>query len=269
MGWQTRRTRLRTGVTLSYLEQGDRAGTPVVLVHSFASTAREFEPMFPHLSPVIHACAPTFHGHDGAVPPAAGYAVADLSDELAAFMDAAGLASAVIVGTSSGGYIAQWFAGDHPARTRGLVLVGSPARFRDKPAFTGMRETILALADPIDPDFARQFGGEATFPQLSPDYLDEMLAESARIPAAVWKATYLGLWDAPEPGARARIVAPTLILWGDRDHFLPRGEVEDLRNALPGSRLVVYEGVGHLVLWEEPARVAAHLIDFVAGLADG
>jgi pimeloyl-ACP methyl ester carboxylesterase len=195
--------------------------------------------------------------------------VPDLSEEIAAFMDAVGLESAVIVGSSSGGYIAQWFAGDHPDRTRGLVLVGSPGRFRDKPAFVDLRDTILALSDPIDPEFARQFGGDPTFPHLRPGYIDEMVEESCRIPAEIWKATYLGLWDSPPPSTTFRISIPSLLLWGDRDHFLPRQEQEALCDAIPGSKLVVYEGVGHIVLWEEPERVARDIVSFVAALPVG
>jgi rifampin ADP-ribosylating transferase len=59
---------------------------------------------------------------------------------------------------------------------------------------------------------------------------------------------------------------PALLLWGDRDHFLTRGDQEAMRDAMPGSRLVVYEGVGHLVLWEAPERVANELVGFVQQL---
>jgi pimeloyl-ACP methyl ester carboxylesterase len=59
---------------------------------------------------------------------------------------------------------------------------------------------------------------------------------------------------------------PTLIVWGDQDELLPREDQLRLRAALPGSRLVVYEGAGHIVHWEQPERVARDIAAFVAEL---
>jgi pimeloyl-ACP methyl ester carboxylesterase len=57
-------------------------------------------------------------------------------------------------------------------------------------------------------------------------------------------------------------IAPTLILWGDRDGLCSRGDQEALLAAIAGSRLVVYEGAGHGLHWEEPERFAADLVAF-------
>ena len=87
-----------------------------------------------------------------------------------------------------------------------------------------------------------------------------MIGESRKVPARVWKATLQGLLEAVPPTEIATITAPTLILWGDRDGFLPRSDQEALAAAIPGSQLVIYEGTGHVVLWEEPERVAADVV---------
>lgn len=58
------------------------------------------------------------------------------------------------------------------------------------------------------------------------------------------------------------IAAPTTIIWGELDDLLPSDDGEELHRAVPGSRLVRYAGTGHLVLWEQPRRVA----DDVTGL---
>jgi rifampin ADP-ribosylating transferase len=57
-----------------------------------------------------------------------------------------------------------------------------------------------------------------------------------------------------------------LIIWGERDGLLSRDDEEALAAAIPGSQLVVYDDTGHLVLWEQPERVANDLTDFVKGL---
>ncbi len=57
------------------------------------------------------------------------------------------------------------------------------------------------------------------------------------------------------------------IVWGDRDAFVPREDQARLAAAIPDSRLVVYEGAGHAVHWEQPERVAADIVAFVERLA--
>ncbi|MGH9818296.1 MAG: alpha/beta fold hydrolase, partial [Candidatus Acidiferrales bacterium] len=69
-----------------------------------------------------------------ATRPAAGYGTRDFVADLLAFMDALHLEAAVIAGGSSGGFVARRFTIAHPERTLGLVLIGSPAMLRNKPA---------------------------------------------------------------------------------------------------------------------------------------
>jgi pimeloyl-ACP methyl ester carboxylesterase len=56
---------------------------------------------------------------------------------------------------------------------------------------------------------------------------------------------------------------PTLIVWGDRDQIAPRAEQDRLREAIPGSTLVVYEATGHAPHWEQPQRFVEDLMGFV------
>ncbi|HZD54001.1 MAG TPA: alpha/beta fold hydrolase, partial [Woeseiaceae bacterium] len=59
---------------------------------------------------------------------------------------------------------------------------------------------------------------------------------------------------------------PTLCVWGDRDAFVQRSDQEQLVASIRRSRLTVYEGAGHALHWEEPARFAADLAGFVKEL---
>ena len=54
-----------------------------------------------------------------------------------------------------------------------------------------------------------------------------------------------------------RIAAPTLVLHGTEDEMVPFGNAAVLAEGIPGARLEVFEGVGHLFFWEEPERSAA------------
>jgi non-heme chloroperoxidase len=249
--------RLPDGLKLPYVEQGEDAGVPMVFLHAFADSWRSFERLLPHLPASVHAFAVTQRGHGDADRPAVGYGVEDFAADVAAFMDAVGLEAAVLVASSSAGFTAQRFAADHPERTLGIVLIGAPWTLRDRPAVSEFFDAVSKLSDPIDPDFVREFVEATLSRPVPPTFLETLIGENRKVPARVWKATLRGLLEAVAPAETATITAPTLILWGDRDEFLPRSDQEALAAAIPGSRLVSYEGTGHAVHWEEPERVAA------------
>lgn len=257
--------RLTTGIRLPYLEQGDPSGVPVVLLHAWVDSLRFFEPILPLLPTWLHAIVPTQRGHGDADKPATGYALKDFSEDVAAFLDALDIPAAVIVGHSSGGYVAQRFAVDHPDRVLGLVLIGSPrSLYGRRPAFT---VAVEALEDPIDRGIVQAVLGAMPFLHPVPEtFVDEMAAESAKVPAHVWKRAFAGLTAADPPTETGTITAPTLILSGELDQLLSREDQVALAEAIPGSVLVTYEGTGHIVLWEQPARVARDLTAFVSDI---
>ena len=263
-----RSVELPNQVKLPYVEQGDSSGVPVVLLHPIADSWHSFERVLPHLPNSIHAFALTQRGHGDASRPPEGYRPHDFSADLTAFMDALYLQGAVIVGGSSGGFVARRFAIDHPERTLGLVLLGSPSTLRDKPGVLEFWDsTVSKLMDPVDPGFVREFA-ERTLAQPVPQaFVETMVQENLKVPARVWRATFEGLLEDDTFGELNKINAPTLIVWGDQDAFLSRGDQETLEAAITGSRLVVYPGAGHAVYWEEPDRVASDLAAFIEGLA--
>ena len=233
-----------------------------MLLHAFADSWRSFERVLPHLPPSIHAFAVTQRGHGDADRPDSGYGVEEFSADVAAFMDAVGLEAAVLVASSSASLPVQHFAANHPERTLGLVFIGAPRSLRDKPAASVLLDTVFELSDPIDPTFVREFVQGTAGPSVPPDFLEAMIGESLKLPAHVWQSTVVGLLEAVPASETTTITAPTLILWGDRDAFLPRSDQEALAAAVPGSRLVVYEGAGHVLHWEEPERVATDVVAF-------
>jgi non-heme chloroperoxidase len=265
-----RSVELPGGVTLPYVEQGDPSGISVVLLHAIADSWRSFERVLSDLPESIHAIAMTQRGHGDASRPARGYHPRDFAADLAAFMDELHLDAAIIVGGSSGGFVARRFAIDHPARAMGLVFLGSPATLRDKPGVQEMWDsTISELRDPISPDFVREFA-EGTLTRPVPRaFLETIVQENLKAPARVWRATFEGLLDDDSLEELHKIDLPTLIVWGDQDTILPRSDQEALAAAIPGSRLLVYPGAGHAFYWENPGRVASDLAAFIAELETG
>jgi non-heme chloroperoxidase len=253
-------------VTLPYVEQGDPSGVTVVLLHGFLDSWRSFEPLLYHLPESIHAFAPTQRGHGDASRPKTGYSVGDFAADLTAFMNVLQLEAAVIVGHSMGSAVALRFAIDHPDRTSGLVLVGASASLQANPsAREGWNALLSELTDPVDPEFIRE-GLKNTLAQPVPQALFESLVqENLKVPTFVWRAALDARWRAEGDfaGELAKIRAPTLIIWGDRDVRYPRSEQETIAAAIPDSRLVVYPGAGHLLHVEEPDRVASDLVTFI------
>ena len=191
-------TALSTGVSLEYVEQGDRSGVPVLLLHAYLDSWRSFEGVLAHLPDRVHAFAPSQRGHGESDRPPTGYEAAHLVGDVAAFMDAVGLDAAVLVGSSSAADTVRRFAASHPARTLGLVLVGAFHTFpADAPAVREMRKEIAALTDSVDPDFVREFVAGTAGDAVPPEFLETMVAESRKVPAHVWREMLEGLLAAP------------------------------------------------------------------------
>ena len=64
-----------------------------------------------------------------------------------------------------------------------------------------------------------------------------------------------------------RIEAPTLLLWGEHDARSPLAVGERMRDAIPGARLSVIPGAGHVSNLEQPARFNKEVLEFCRGLA--
>ena len=261
---RARRIALATGVSVPYVSAGPVAAAPVVLLHAWGESRRSFDRLLPLLPRTIHAVAMDLRGHGDADKPAAGYSLAEVAADVAAFMDAAGVPSAVLLGSSSGGYVAQQVAVTNPHRVTGLVLVGSPRSLQGRPPFA---DEIDQLTDPVDAAWVRKtLTWFPRFRQVPQWYIDGRVQDGVRMPAYVWRETLAGLVSARPPTDTATITARTLIVWGARDELLTSEHQQSLAAAIPASRLIVYEDTGHLVLWEQPERVASDLTAFVASL---
>jgi pimeloyl-ACP methyl ester carboxylesterase len=259
----TRRVHLATGVTVPYLEQGDPQAAAVLLLHAWVESSACFDRLLQAVPPTLRVFAMDQRGHGDADKPADGYALVNFADDIEAFMDALGLQSAVVLGSSSGGYVAQQVAVQAPLRVDGLVLVGAPRSLQGRPAFA---DEVDRLTDPVDPIWVEE--SLTWFPRYHhvPDwYIKDRIRDGVRVPAHVWMAGLAGLTTAVPPSESGTITAPTMIIWGGHDELLPLQDGYLLVAAIPGSQLIVYEDTGHLVLWEQPERVANDLADFVAG----
>ena len=254
------------GLTVPYVEQGDPDGVPLVLLHGLTDSHRSFEPVLAALPRTIRALAPTARGHGDAGKPASGYAAADMAADVIAFMDAAGIDRAIVAGHSMGSWAAQRVAAGHPERVLGAVLASAFATFHGRPDMQELLDEFSGLTDPIDPAYARAWQ-ESTLARAVPEtFMAMVVEETCKVPARVWREALEGLLaDAPEPPGT--ITAPTLLVWGEHDDFVPRSDQDALLARIPDADLTVYARGGHAAHWEQPDRFAADLVEFAASVA--
>ena len=91
-------------------------------------------------------------------------------------------------------------------------------------------------------------------------------AESSKLPAATWKRVWESFATLDYTDELGRIEAPVLIAWGDQDVFVSAADQLYLAGRISNSRVVVYEGSGHSLHWEECERFAAEVTAFVESL---
>ena len=256
---------LRTGIRVPCLVTGNAApeggAPPLLLLHPWGESRRTFDRLLPLLPPSSAVIAPDLRGQGDADKPDGGYSLAQMTDDVAALLEALGVTGACVLGSSSGGYLAQQLAVDHPELVDSLILVGAPLSLHSRPAFAA---EVGKLTDPVDEQWVRDsLSWFQLLHRVPAWFIEDRVRDGMAMPARAWKGILDGLCEAVPPTEQGSITAPTLILWGAHDALLPRRHQETLAARIPGARLVVYEGTGHLLLWECPERVAADVAEFL------
>ena len=267
MTYVVKNVELSHGLIINFAEQGDPSPFPLLLLHGYADSWHSFELVLPHLPESIHTFALTQRGHGESSRPATGYSIEILVVDLLNFMDKLNIEKAVIAGGSSGAFTARRFAIDHPERTSGLLLLGSPLSFRNRPSVLKIwNSTISKLIDPIDPDFVREFA-KSTFSQaIPPEFMDRLIKENLKVLAHVWKSTLKGLLEDNTSSYLHKIKCPTLLIWGAEDTIVARIEQEAMARAIANSQLTIYPKAGHMLYCEEPVRIASDISTFIQKL---
>ncbi len=260
------RCELATGITVEYVEQGVPSGQPVVLLHGLTDSWRSFEPLLPHLPNSLRVFALSLRGHGGSDRPDAGYAMRDMAADVVAFMDAMRLDTAVIVGHSMGARVALRVAVDHPRRARALVLLAAFAPGLANPVHDELEAAVAALTEEDVPAFARDFQQGTIARPVAAGFVETMIGESMRLPPQTWRAVLDGFLADDASPQLGDLHVPILLVWGTKDDAALRGDQEALCAACPEARLEVHVGAGHAVHWEDPARVAADVLSFIAAM---
>lgn len=259
------------GIGLHVRDSGPKTAPVVILLHGFGSSLLTFDAWAEALSAEFRVLRYDLPGFGLTGPDPTG----DYSEErgiavLSALMDRLDVRRASLVGNSMGGRLAWRFAAAHPDRVDKLVLI-SPDGFASagfhygKPASVPFAVRAFPFILPeslLRGSLAPAYADPAKITDaVLARYRDMLLAPGVR-GAVVTRLAQTVLVD-PEPILRT-LTAPTLILWGEGDRMIPVRNADDYRRDIPGSRLVVLPGLGHVPFEEAPEVSLAPLKAFLA-----
>lgn len=252
--------------TFAWREQGN--GSLVLLLHGLGGSRISWEPQLAGLSHARRVVAWDLPGYGAAAPlPDEPLTFAALARAAADLVQVLGATSAHVVGISMGGMIAQYLAAWHPERVRSLVLLSS------SPAFgldgTRPEEWRAARLAPLDQglrpaDFALRVLSSLAGPGISPEALDGQRAAMERISANALRRSVDCLVTHDARPLLGSISAPAAVLVGELDRETPVAYSEYLADHLPGGRLHVVPGAGHLLNVEAPQAVNSIILDHLA-----
>ncbi len=255
------------------------SGPVLLLIHGMAGSSRSWKGVMPKLAERYSVIAPDLIGHGNSATPTGDYSLGAHASGLRDLLALLGIDRATIVGQSFGGGVAMQLTYQHPECCERLVLVDSGGLGREV-------SWILRLASVP--------GAEYVMPVLFPRTVWETGNAVARFfhqrgirserAAEIWRAygslTETGnrsafvktMRSVIDPGGqsvsamdRLYLAAgvPTLIVWGEQDEIIPVSHAYAAHEAIPGSQLVVMDGVGHFPHSEQPDRFVDVLTDFM------
>lgn len=249
------------GHELHYVQRGE--GEPLLLIQGMSGSHLSWGD--PFLGFLVRDFALTAYDHRGighSSRLSGPFSIGDLADDAAGLLDAIGVERAHVLGISMGGMVAQELALRRPDRVQTLTLGctysgGAGSALTRPEVFGPLAEAMMsgdrerALRAGFDINVSRAFAAEAS-------NWKAFRAMATRLPAAVpvimAQLQAIGGHDTSE--RLASISVPTLVIHGDEDRMLSVDNGRLIASLIPGARLEVLEGVGHLFWWEQPERSA-------------
>lgn len=231
------------------VELGSGAET-VVLLHGLSGSWRWWRRNAPGMAERYRVLMPDLvgFGHSPATSrlPSPG----ETAELLATWLSRLGVETTHMVGHSMGGQIAVHFAVRHPDRLRRLVLV-DPA----------------GLPRPVSPASAARFAMEIAglWRWGDPRFLPTILGDAWKAgPRTLLRAIGHILRDDVRP-LLPEVRAPTLVIWGERDSWVPLADAAEFRAKLPRARLAVLRGASHNPMVDRPADFNRLVLGFLQG----
>ena len=263
------------GVRVHYRDEGE--GPAIVLVHAHFASLLGWEPWVDALKEDYRVIRFDMTSHGLTGPDPTGDYTVERTVELAErFIDALGLETLSIGGTSLGGTVALHYASRHPERVDKLILL-SPGSLEGKEQMKkrgkpGKSAEILTYILPraIPKYLLSSAWGETT--ELPEELVDRWYDMWMREDQRAAEIARLRQYEAGDlEGVAAAVRTPVLILWGEEN---PQAKVEqapefiELLSSAESVQLKIYPGVGHMAVQEAGDITGADVRAFLDGTLD-
>jgi 3-oxoadipate enol-lactonase len=252
------------GVRIFYDLGGD--GPPVLLVMGLGAPHVGWEAQLPAFRERYRAVAFDNRGCGQSGCPAGPYTIRAMAEDAIALLDALHMRKAHVVGISMGGMIAQEIAASWPKRVGALVLASTYAAPCDEVRALAsgngkaMRDPFAAMKRLVELTFSE------TFIAREGMRIMQLFARAAphgpNLAGLMAQAAATQTHDTRD--RLAAVKAPTLVLHGDADAFIPSREGETLARLIPNARLEMLKGGTHGVSFERPDEWNRVVLDFLA-----
>ncbi|MDN5763338.1 MAG: alpha/beta hydrolase [Microlunatus sp.] len=242
------------------------AGTPLLLINGLGTCLEAWEPLTRRL-PDRDLIGIDHPGMGLSSPPNYVMSTAQLAEFYRDTLEVLEVARADVLGFSFGGTIAQQLAKDFPDSVNSLVLAGTAAGVGGFPADLA---TILAAANPLryQVPLVREMAAPIIYrgrvgrhPRLFEDELAGWEAHRATLLGVGCQIMAMMGWSSLP--FLATLDVPTLVLCGDEDPMAKVANSQQIAALIPGAELKIYEGQGHLFLFDAPEQPAADIIEFL------
>ena len=260
---------LPDGLRYVYLEGGQ--GEPLMLLHGFGGNKDNFTRAAQYLTPHYRVIVPDHIGFgESAKPAQADYTPAAQAERLRRFAQALGMRNLHLGGNSMGGQIALAYAARYPAEVDSLWLL-NPAGVWSAPR-SELADIVLGSGrNPLivrsEDDFAYTFDFVMSDPPFVPRPILNVLAQERIRNADLEERIFVKVATDSIEQRVTGLSTPALIVWGDQDRVIHVGTAEILHKLMPGSRVIVMPGVGHLPMIERPKQSARDYLRFRSSLS--
>ena len=259
-------------ISLYYELFGNPQQPPVLLISGLGGTGKSWDSQIDRFAQHYYVILPDQRGTGQTTRAQSGYTTQQLASDMASLIEYLAIGPVHVVGSSTGGAIAQYLALNHPRTVRSLTLSSSFARFD---AFThrefAMRRKIAAEWD----DSWSTYQAYSLFlfcPRFTRDHPERVLTWIERAAAypispesraiALKRIDMIVSHDSFQQ--LSDIHQPTLVLCGDHNFCTPLPLSEELVEAIPAAELIVFKEAGELIELEQEAEFFQAVSSFMA-----
>ena len=257
------------GLRIHYLDWGSRGRQPLILLHGIARVAHTFDHLAPHFSRNYHVIAVDMRGHgDSGWDPQGAYLVEDYVQDIEGLVAQLQFRNIVFWGNSTGGRVAQVFAGSHPELVSAVISedVGPerPAAISNRRA-ARMSEEAKGWTSVEDLYAQAQRDNPRTAEAVLRNFVQHGSKPNAQ-GRIVWKrdpAILNGFVPTELWNCVRGIKAPIIYVLGGASTIVPPQIQDELRRALPQVEIVTMPGLGHYPSDERPGDFIAIVEEFL------